>query len=162
MVNRKLSAMNKLLMEENDRLQKHVSQLLYENGYMRQQLHTTSAVTDTSCESAFTTPQHSLRDANNPARLLSIAEETLTEFLSKATGTAVDWVQMPRMKPSPDSVGIFAISQSCSGVAARAYVLVSLEPTKIVEILKDRTSWFRDCRNLEVLTMLPVGNGGTI
>jgi hypothetical protein len=32
------------------------------------------------------------------ARLLSIAEETLTEFLSKATGTAIDWVQMPGMK----------------------------------------------------------------
>ncbi|KAJ0469863.1 putative transcription factor & lipid binding HD-SAD family [Helianthus annuus] len=162
MVNRKLSAMNKLLMEENDRLQKQVSQLVYENGYMRQQLHTASAVTDASCESAVTTPQHSLRDANNPAGLLSIAEETLTEFLSKATGTAVDWVQMPGMKPGPDSVGIFAISQSCSGVAARACGLVSLEPTKIVEILKDRTSWFRDCRNLEVLTMLPAGNGGTI
>lgn len=39
-VNRKLSAMNKLLMEENDRLQKQVSHLVYENGYMRQQLHT--------------------------------------------------------------------------------------------------------------------------
>ncbi|KAI3748244.1 hypothetical protein L6452_11204 [Arctium lappa] len=161
-VNRKLSAMNKLLMEENDRLQKQVSQLVYENGYMRQQLHTNSAVTDASCESVVTTPQHSLRDANNPAGLLSIAEETLAEFLSKATGTAVDWVQMPGMKPGPDSVGIFAISQSCSGVAARACGLVSLEPTKIVEILKDRTSWFRDCRSLEVFTMLPAGNGGTI
>lgn len=32
------------------------------------------------------------------SRLLSIAEETLTEFLSKATGTAVEWVQMPGMK----------------------------------------------------------------
>jgi hypothetical protein len=32
------------------------------------------------------------------SRLLSIAEETLTEFLSKATGTAIDWVQMPGMK----------------------------------------------------------------
>jgi len=31
-------------------------------------------------------------------RFLSIAEETLAEFLSKATGTAVDWVQMPGMK----------------------------------------------------------------
>lgn len=41
-VNRKLSAMNKLLMEENDRLQKQVSQLVYENGHMRQQLHTVS------------------------------------------------------------------------------------------------------------------------
>lgn len=36
-VNRKLTAMNKLLMEENDRLQKQVSQLVYENGFFRQQ-----------------------------------------------------------------------------------------------------------------------------
>ncbi|KAH7863427.1 hypothetical protein Vadar_017394 [Vaccinium darrowii] len=162
-VNRKLTAMNKLLMEENDRLQKQVSQLVSENGYMRQQLQNASAATtDASCESVVTTPQHSLRDANNPAGLLSIAEETLAEFLSKATGTAVDWVQMPGMKPGPDSVGIFAISHSCSGVAARACGLVSLEPTKIAEILKDRLSWFRDCRSLEVFTMFPAGNGGTI
>lgn len=39
-VNRKLTAMNKLLMEENDRLQKQVSHLVYENGYFRQ--HTQS------------------------------------------------------------------------------------------------------------------------
>ncbi|KAF7805597.1 homeobox-leucine zipper protein REVOLUTA [Senna tora] len=162
-VNRKLTAMNKLLMEENDRLQKQVSQLVCENGFMRQQLQSASATpTDASCDSVVTTPQHSLRDANNPAGLLSIAEETLAEFLSKATGTAVDWVQMPGMKPGPDSVGIFAISQSCSGVAARACGLVSLEPTKIAEILKDRPSWFRDCRSLEVFTMFPAGNGGTI
>ncbi|XP_054812525.1 homeobox-leucine zipper protein REVOLUTA-like isoform X2 [Prosopis cineraria] len=162
-VNRKLSAMNKLLMEENERLQKQVSQLVCENGFMRQQLHSASAATtDASCDSVVTTPQHSLRDANNPAGLLSIAEETLAEFLSKATGTAVDWVQMPGMKPGPDSVGIFAISRSCSGVAARACGLVSLEPTKIAEILKDRPSWFRDCRSLEVFTMFPAGNGGTI
>jgi homeobox-leucine zipper protein len=44
-VNRKLTAMNKLLMEENDRLQKQVSQLVCENGYMRQQLHTVSIST---------------------------------------------------------------------------------------------------------------------
>ncbi|KAK6142014.1 hypothetical protein DH2020_016195 [Rehmannia glutinosa] len=116
-VNRKLTAMNKLLMEENDRLQKQVSQLA-------------APTTNGSCESAVTTPQHSLRDANNPAGLLSIAEETLAEFLSKATGTAVDWVQMPGMK--------------------------------IAEILKDRPSWFRDCRNLEIFTMFPAGSGGTI
>ncbi|KAL3653029.1 hypothetical protein CASFOL_002710 [Castilleja foliolosa] len=162
-VNRKLNAMNKLLMEENDRLQKQVSQLVCENGYMRQQLHTAPAPgNDASCESAVTTPQHSLRDATNPAGLLSIAEETLAEFLSKATGTAVDWVQMPGMKPGPGLGGIFAISNSSSGVAARACGLVSLEPTKIAEILKDRPSWFRDCRNLEIFTMFPAGNGGTI
>ncbi|XP_077226813.1 homeobox-leucine zipper protein REVOLUTA-like [Tasmannia lanceolata] len=162
-VNRKLTAMNKLLMEENDRLQKQVSQLVYENGYMRQQLQNASVTTtDTSCESVVTTSQQTLRDFNNPAGLLSIAEETLAEFLSKATGTAVDWVQMPGMKPGPDSFGIVAISHSCSGVAARACGLVSLEPTKIVEILKDRPAWFRDCRSLEVFTMFPAGNGGTI
>ncbi|KAK9128083.1 hypothetical protein Syun_016880 [Stephania yunnanensis] len=151
-VNKKLTAMNKLLMEENDRLQKQVSQLVYENGYMRQQLQ----------NSVVTTPQQSLRDANNPAGLLSIAEETLAEFLSKATGTAVNWVQMPGMKPGPDSLGIVAISHSSSGVAARACSLVNLEPTKIAEILKDRPSWFRDCRCLDVYTMFPAGNGGII
>ncbi|AQK40634.1 Homeobox-leucine zipper protein REVOLUTA [Zea mays] len=51
--------------------------------------------------------------------LLAIAEETLAEFLSKATGTAVDWVQMVEMKPGPDSIGIIAVSHNCSGVAAQ-------------------------------------------
>ncbi|XP_039128931.1 homeobox-leucine zipper protein HOX9 [Dioscorea cayenensis subsp. rotundata] len=161
-VNRKLTAMNKLLMEENERLQKQVSQLVHENAYMRQQLQKVSLANDTSCESVVTTPQNPLRDASNPAGLLSIAEETLQEYLSKATGTAVDWVQMPGMKPGPDSIGIVAISHSCTGVAARACGLVNLEPTKIAEILKDRPSWFRDCRSLEVFTMFPAGNGGTI
>ncbi|XP_058071585.1 homeobox-leucine zipper protein HOX32 [Magnolia sinica] len=169
-VNRKLTAMNKLLMEENDRLQKQVSQLVYENGYMKHQIHNASvATTDTSCESVVTSgqhqqnpTQHSQRDANNPAGLLAIAEETLAEFLSKATGTAVDWVQMLGMKPGPDSIGIVAVSHNCSGVAARACGLVSLEPTKVAEILKDRPSWYRDCRCLEVVNVLPTGNGGTL
>ncbi|CAA2934438.1 homeobox-leucine zipper ATHB-14-like isoform X1 [Olea europaea subsp. europaea] len=172
MVNRKLSAMNKLLMEENDRLQKQVSQLVYDNGFMRQKLHTASTTTtDTSCESVVVsgqqqqhnpTPQHPQRDANSPAGLLAIAEETLAEFLGKATGTAVDWVQMIGMKPGPDSIGIVAVARNCSGVAARACGLVSLEPTKLAEILKDRPSWFRDCRCLDVVSVIPIGNGGTI
>uniref|UniRef100_A0A5B6YRS8 Putative homeobox-leucine zipper protein HOX32 n=1 Tax=Davidia involucrata TaxID=16924 RepID=A0A5B6YRS8_DAVIN len=171
-VNRKLTAMNKLLMEENDRLQKQVSHLVYENGYMRQQMQNVSTTTtDTSCESVVMsgqhqqqnpTPQHPQRDANNPAGLLAIAEETLAEFLSKATGTAVDWVQMIGMKPGPDSIGIVAVSRNCSGVAARACGLVSLEPTKVAEILKDRPYWFRSCRCLDVLSAIPTGNGGTI
>ncbi|XP_024979342.1 homeobox-leucine zipper protein ATHB-15-like isoform X4 [Cynara cardunculus var. scolymus] len=161
-VNRKLTAMNKLLMEENDRLQKQVSHLVYENGCFRQ--HTQN---DTSCESVVTsgqhhlTPQHPPRDAS-PAGLLSIAEETLTEFLSKATGTAVEWVQMPGMKPGPDSIGIVAISHGCTGVAARACGLVGLEPTRVAEILKDRPTWFRECRTVDVLDVLPTANGGTI
>ncbi|XP_071724346.1 homeobox-leucine zipper protein ATHB-14-like isoform X2 [Rutidosis leptorrhynchoides] len=173
-VNKKLSAMNKLLMEENDRLQKQVSHLVYENGYMKQkiQMQASATTTDNSCESVVMsgqnqqqqnpTPRHSQRDANNPAGLLAIAEETLAEFLSKATGTAVDWVQMIGMKPGPDSIGIVAVSRNCSGVAARACGLVSLEPTKVAEILKDRLSWYRECRCLETLNVLPTGNGGTI
>ncbi|MFS8029372.1 hypothetical protein Hanom_Chr16g01521531 [Helianthus anomalus] len=42
-----------------------------------------SAAIDASYESVITTPQQSQRDANNPTGLLSIAEETLAEFLSK-------------------------------------------------------------------------------
>ncbi|CAL5375841.1 unnamed protein product [Camellia sinensis] len=167
-VNRKLTAMNKLLMEENDRLQKQVSHLVYENGYFRQHTQNTTLVTkDGSCESVVTSgqqhlaPQHPPKDAS-PAGLLSIAEETLTEFLSKATGTAVEWVQMPGMKPGPDSIGIVAISHGCTGVAVRACGLVGLEPTRVAEILKDRPSWFRDCRAVDVLNVIPTTNGGTI
>ncbi|KAK8597522.1 hypothetical protein V6N13_094927 [Hibiscus sabdariffa] len=164
-VNKKLTAMNKLLMEENDRLQKQVSHLVYENGYFRQRA--TVATTDTSSDSVVTsgqhqiTPQHPPRDAS-PAGLLSIAEETLTEFLSKATGTAVEWVQMPGMKPGPDSVGIVAISHGCTGVAARACGLVGLDPTRVAEILKDRPSWCRDCRAVDLINVLSTANGGTI
>nr|XP_016488110.1 PREDICTED: homeobox-leucine zipper protein ATHB-15-like [Nicotiana tabacum] len=168
-VNRKLTAMNKLLMEENDRLQKQVSQLVYENSFFRQQTQTAALTTtdNNSCESVVTSGQQNLsaqrppRDAS-PAGLLSLAEETLTEFLSKATGTAVEWVQMPGMKPGPDSIGITAISHSCSGVASRACGLVGLEPTRVAEILKDRPSWFRDCRAVDVLNVMSTGSGGTI
>ncbi|XP_010545673.1 PREDICTED: homeobox-leucine zipper protein ATHB-15 isoform X2 [Tarenaya hassleriana] len=167
-VNRKMTAMNKLLMEENDRLQKQVSQLVYENSYFRQHTQNTSLpAKDPSCESAVTSGQQQLASQNpprdaSPAGLLSIAEETLAEFLSKATGTAVEWVQMPGMKPGPDSIGIIAISHGCTGVAARACGLVGLEPTRVAEIVKDRSSWFRECRAVDVLNVLPTTNGGTI
>ncbi|KAL5731595.1 Homeobox-leucine zipper protein hox32 [Ranunculus cassubicifolius] len=172
-VNRKLSAMNKLLMEENERLQKQVSQFVYENGYMKQQLTNPSAATaELKSDSVVPSghyqqqqnplPPHPQRDASNPAGLLAIAEETLTEFLSKATGTAVNWVQMPGMKPGPDSIGIVAVSHNCHGVAARACGLVSLEPLKVAKILKDRPSWFRDCRCLEVINFVTTKNDGTI
>jgi homeobox-leucine zipper protein len=126
-LNRKLTAMNKLLMEENDRLQKQVSQLVYDHGrhgvaaagMMRRVPafppqaaaaagHQLATATDTSCESVVTSGHHHQQQQHNvvqppprdasPAGLMSIAEETLTEFLSKATGTAVEWLQMPGMK----------------------------------------------------------------
>ncbi|KAL8045586.1 hypothetical protein ABFX02_08G124000 [Erythranthe guttata] len=171
-VNRKLTAMNKLLMEENGRLQNQVTHLVHKNGSMRQHLQTVNTTaTDTSCDSAIMsgrkeqnnpTPQRPQRDANSPAGLLAIAEETLAEFLGKATGTAVDWVQLIGMKPGPDSIGIVAVSRNCSGIAARACSLVSLEPTKVAEIFKDRLSWYRDCRCLDVASIIPTRNGGTI
>ncbi|RWV89566.1 hypothetical protein GW17_00048277 [Ensete ventricosum] len=108
-VNRKLNAMNKLLMEENDRLQKQVSELVYENGFMRQQLHNVSVHVVCSLFLVSTNvnkTQHlsilkrmlTTQLGNQTSFLLAIAEETLAEFLSKATGTAVDWVQMVGMK----------------------------------------------------------------
>ncbi|KAL5194111.1 Homeobox-leucine zipper protein HOX32 [Glycine soja] len=89
-VNKNLTAMNKLLMEENDRL-----------------------------------------------HLLAIAKETLAEFVSKATGTAVEcfpqlyWLHFPFFH-------------------------------NVAEILKDRQSWYHDCRCMDVLSIGPTGNGGTI
>ncbi|XP_040931869.1 homeobox-leucine zipper protein ATHB-15-like [Gossypium hirsutum] len=64
--------------------------------------------------------------------------------------------------PGPDSIGIVAISHGCSGVAARACGLVGLDPTRVAEILKDRPSWYRDCRAVDVTNVLSTGNGGTI
>ncbi|CAM8994738.1 unnamed protein product [Rhodiola kirilowii] len=171
-VNKKLTAMNRLLMEENERLQKQVSHLSYDNGFMRSKLKVSAVTTDASCESVVKSgqpnsqqnPTHQLtkRDASSPAGLLAVAEETLAEFLSKATGTAVNWVQMIGMKPGPDSIGIVAVSSNCKGVAARACGLVSLEPMKVAEILKDTPSWFRDCRSHDVVSVLPTANGGTL
>lgn len=92
-------------------------------------------------------------------------------------------------QPGPDSIGIIAISHGCAGVASRACGLVGLEPTRVssdrtcflmanyhfiaviiisldihqvAEILKDRPSWYRDCRTVDVLNVLSTGNGGTI
>ncbi|XP_058104699.1 homeobox-leucine zipper protein HOX32-like [Magnolia sinica] len=72
-VNRKLTAMNKLLMEVNDHLQKQVSQLVYENGYMRQQLQNASvATTDTSCESVVTTPTKGSAKMTEPSKVIHV------------------------------------------------------------------------------------------
>ncbi|CAK9169605.1 unnamed protein product [Ilex paraguariensis] len=86
----------------------------------------------------------------------------MTAFLSKATGSAVDWVPLTRMKSGPDSGRIVYISHNCVGVAARACTVVPLDPIKIMEILKDRPSWFRDCRKMEVFANFPARNGGTV
>jgi len=46
------------------------------------------------------------------------------------------------------------------------HILVEYENVKcwvqVAEILKDRLSWFRDCRTVDVLNVMSTGNGGTI
>lgn len=39
---------------------------------------------------------------------------------------------------------------------------MSLEPTRVAEILKDRLSWYRDCRAVDVMNVMSTANGGTI
>ncbi|GFP90270.1 homeobox-leucine zipper protein hox10 [Phtheirospermum japonicum] len=129
-VNQNLYAMNKLLMEENDHLQKQVLHLVDDNGHMRQRLQIVTVDNNNK-----TIPQLPKNDANDTAGLLTIAGETLTQFLGKATGTAVDWVQTIGMKPGLDSIGIVVVSRNCSGIAARVYILRTLEPTKLIEHL---------------------------
>ncbi|GFQ06652.1 homeobox-leucine zipper protein athb-15 [Phtheirospermum japonicum] len=45
-------------------------------------------------------------------------------------------------------------------VASHTCGLVGLEPTRVTEILKDRPSGYRDCRAVDVLSMLSTGNDG--
>ncbi|KAL2319386.1 hypothetical protein Fmac_028355 [Flemingia macrophylla] len=56
--------------------------------------------------------------------------------------------------PNGTGMEIYASEGECG--------LVGLEPTRVAEILKDRPSWFRDCRAFDVLNVLPTANGGTI
>ncbi|KAL2338037.1 hypothetical protein Fmac_012483 [Flemingia macrophylla] len=157
-VNRKLTAMNKLLMEENDRLQKQFCQFELESCFLCRP----RSQPKTQAVNRLSRVVSIIWQLNIPHGMRVLQEETLAEFLSKATGTAVEWVQMPGMKPGPDSIGIVAISHGCPGVAARACGLVGLEPTRVAEILKDRPLWFRDCRAIDVLNVLPTANGGTV
>nr|AWD38917.1 class III homeodomain-leucine zipper protein [Ceratopteris pteridoides] len=171
-VNSKLTAMNKLLMEENDRLQKQVAQLMYENGYFRQQLQHGGVTTDTSCDSVVTSglqhlpapqqQQSPLQDGSY-AGVISLAEEALSDFLSKATGTSVNWIQMPGMKPGPDFMSMVNIMpHGATGIGARACGLINLEPSKIVEVFKDKPTWLRECRRMTTMFSTSTTGGGTI
>uniref|UniRef100_A0A0E0FAW5 START domain-containing protein n=1 Tax=Oryza meridionalis TaxID=40149 RepID=A0A0E0FAW5_9ORYZ len=33
---------------------------------------------------------------------------------------------------------------------------------QVAEILKDRPSWYCDCRSIDIIHVIPTGNGGTI
>ncbi|KAK4436003.1 Homeobox-leucine zipper protein REVOLUTA [Sesamum alatum] len=163
--NKKLAVANKMLRQENDGLQKKLAQILCENDHLRNQVITlTSTVTTYNLgrQPEANGPQHPIRIGDNSS-LLSLAEETRKEFLSKASGTAVNWIPVPGLKlHNPESTGTIYVSTTCIGVAARACVTIPLEPIKIIEILKDRLCWSRSCRNMDVVAKYPVENGGTI
>jgi len=40
--------------------------------------------------------------------------------------------------------------------------MLDLYYLQVAEILKDRPSWYRDCRAVDILNVLPTANGGTI
>ncbi|KAI3458978.1 hypothetical protein Pfo_015641 [Paulownia fortunei] len=150
--NKKLAVANKLLREENLCLQKKLTS--------RTTTTTTTTTTELGLVGRANSPELSIRIADNNGLLL-LAEETRNEFLSKATGTAVKWNPILTLKPrSPSSGAAIYVSDTCIGVAARACAIIPFEPT--IEILKDRPSWSRNCRNLDVLATYPANNGGTI
>ncbi|KAH9288226.1 hypothetical protein KI387_032343, partial [Taxus chinensis] len=168
--NGKFTAMNQLLLEENERLRKQATQLDCENHYLRQQLQLMHAQTvlpanETTSDSVVTSGQLQQHSPQHPScsvstsRLFTIAEETLAEFLAKATGTAVDWIQMPGMKPGPDSIGVVAVAHACGGLAVQAWGVFGMEASKVAEALRDELSWLYDCRKREILGTLHSTNG---
>ncbi|KAL8533111.1 hypothetical protein ACS0TY_009383 [Phlomoides rotata] len=163
--NKRLVSANKQLKEENNGLQKKLAQLMSENEDLRNHVLTlTSKTTTCGCghQPEANNPQMPTSAAVNN-NLLSLAEETRKEFLSKAIGTAMDWIPVPWLKlHGPNSFGTIYVPSTCTGVAARANVTIPLEPSKILEILKDRTTWSRMCRNMEVVAKYPADNEGTI
>nr|DAA05779.1 TPA_inf: class III HD-Zip protein HDZ33 [Selaginella moellendorffii] len=184
-LNSKLTALNKILVENNDHLAKQSTQLTLQKHTLRKHLYgdcssqrppmeasqvCRGALAAGSSEIAGTSElpniQHLSLD-HGPVGLSALAEQSLADFLAKATGTAVDWIQLLGMKPGPDSFGIVAISHGCDGIAARALGLVALEATRvsewrIVEVLKDKTSWLWDCRRSDVIHICSSENGSTM
>jgi hypothetical protein len=57
-------------------------------------------------------------------------------------------------------IGIYCLYANCfADVQQQHDQLYSLQ---VAEILKDRPSWYRDCRAVDILNVLPTANGGTI
>nr|AWD38918.1 class III homeodomain-leucine zipper protein [Ceratopteris pteridoides] len=162
-VNAKLTAINRLLMDENDRLQRQATQLLYENGSLRKQLEEGGITAEISCDSAAMSAlqRQSTPDATYSG-LLFLADDILLEFLGKATGSSVDWIPIPGMKPGPDSTDTINISTGCGGVAARACGLVNMEAEKILEVIKDKASWHTIYRRVVTLFSTTTTGGACI
>ncbi|GBG67166.1 hypothetical protein CBR_g84830 [Chara braunii] len=136
-MNAKLSALNKMLMEENERLMKQTTELSMEVHVLRQEL------------AKYRPPPQS--NGENLGLGDQMASDMVGEFLGKATGTAVDWANMPGTKNGPDTFEMVFILRGGPGIASRVYGLVLMEPAKVASALKDRSQWLRECRKSEVL-----------
>lgn len=147
-LNEKLKAMNKVLVKQNDNLSKQAFQFVSQNNFLRRQLKLLKeqstnldgskdalVTTETSSISRLVSglrkhrvPQPPPWDVN-PAWLLAFAEEALSEFLAKATGTGIDWIQIPRMKLDPNSIGILAIGHVAMEKLFIAEAMPAQQPT---------------------------------
>ncbi|KAH7287968.1 hypothetical protein KP509_31G005400 [Ceratopteris richardii] len=176
--NSKLNAMNQMLLEENERLQKQAAQLLVENQYLRQQLQLQHPqvdlnqravlhTADTSSESVVTSGQHQHSPSHasqewSVSQWSALAEKILTEFLAKASGGMAGGIPLPGMKPGPDSIEAM-VRPSCGGhIAAQACSYVDLGVYKVAEIIKNRHMWSYDCKKQEIMTSFHADHGGFI
>ncbi|KAK4482064.1 hypothetical protein RD792_011586 [Penstemon davidsonii] len=143
--NKNLDVANKLLRDENDRLQK---QSMASKLGRVPEVNTSDAPVRVNAD-------------NN--RLILLAEEAKNEIIAKVFGTVINWISIPNLKlPTSISVSDVSIASTCPGIAAKAISIVPFEPIKTIEILKDKQSWSRDCKKMEVFDKFPTKNGGTI
>ena len=82
------------------------------------------------------------------------------------------------VQPGPDAIGIATISHWYRPFKGKhisipndlclhcrlkeELVLIFCCLILVAEILKDRTSWLRDCHSVDIVTVFTTGNGGTI
>nr|ANH56717.1 class III homeodomain-leucine zipper protein [Spirogyra pratensis] len=121
---------------------------------------------DNSQESVVTHNFHlpiTSKPETNSSGLLNIAEEILAEFLTKTTGTSLDFVDLPIQKNVSDYISrISVLNNSNNCVAARVAAFIPLEPFKIAEYLKEKSEWMRECRRCDVLGGFKTPNGGAV
>ncbi|CAA0825311.1 Homeobox-leucine zipper protein REVOLUTA [Striga hermonthica] len=155
--NRWLTTTNDLLRQENDDLQQKVNQLISENEHLRNQIldlttHITTFDLDQLLEAYHAEMGSSSTPAENSGGVFSLAVEIRNEFLAKAIGTSIIWTPASGLKL--DSAGVYGTvytPSTCVGVAARARASIAVDPFQTVEMLKDRPSWSRFCRGMDVI-----------
>jgi len=130
-LNRKLTAMNKLLMEENDRLQKQVSQLVYENGYYRQQTQSVR-VSALSCPLTSSSSSHCKPLTPPPSATLQAGLTTTDTSCESVVTSGQQNVAgaQPQAQPRDASPAGYAILSWLLGWPGRApFASATLSPT---------------------------------